>query len=139
MTVHVSAALINRDGRLLAARRTDGEQAGLWELPGGKVEDGEAAADALRREVREELGCDVRSLWLYDTVEYDYPDFHLSMDCFVCTLAEGAEPQACERVHSELRWLSRGELFDVEWLPADVSLMRALTYYWDEAFSDQLL
>ena len=139
MTVHVSAALIGREGRLLAARRASGDQAGLWELPGGKVEDGESPAEALRREIREELGCELRTLWPYDTVEHDYPDFHLTMDCFVCTLPEGADPAPCAGVHSELRWLARDELLDVEWLPADVSLMRTLAFYWDEAFADQLL
>lgn len=139
MNVRVSAALINRDGRLLAARRAAGDQAGLWELPGGKVCEGEKPVEALGREIAEELGCELASAWLYDTVEHDYPDFHLTMDCFVSTLAPGAEPTAREGVHSELRWLGREELFDVEWLPADVSLMRSLAYYWDEAFSDQLL
>ncbi len=139
MNVHVSAALICRDGRLLAARRATGEQEGLWELPGGKVREGERADEALRREVAEELGVKVGAAWLYDTVEHDYPEFHLTMDCFVCRLADGSEPAAHEGVHSELRWLARDELFDVEWLPADVTLMRSLTYYWDEAFADQLL
>lgn len=139
MNVRVSAALIHRDGRLLAARKADGDQTGLWELPGGKIQGGEKPDEALRREVREELGCELGVAWLYDTIEYDYPDFHLTMDCFVCLLAQGAEPRPSEGVHSELRWLERGELFDVEWLPADASLVRSLAYYWDEAFADQLL
>ncbi len=139
MNMHVSAALICRDNRLLAARRADGAQGGGWELPGGKVEAGETPAEALRREIREELGCEVTSLWPYDTVEHDYPDFHLTMDCFVCRLADGAEPTAHEGVHDELRWLARDELLDVAWLPADVALMRSLSFYWDEAFADQLL
>ena len=102
MNVHVSAALINKNGRLLA-------------------------------------GMTPRSMWLYDTVEYDYPDFHLTMECFVCRIDADAEPARNPEVHSELRWLSRDELLDVAWLPADVELARSLTYYWDEAFSDQLL
>lgn len=139
MIVHVAAALIYREGRLLAARRADGGQDGKWELPGGKIEEDEKPVEALRREVREELGCELGPAWLYDTVEHDYPDFHLAMDCFVCQLPAGAEPSPHQDVHSELRWLSRDELFDVEWLPADVTLMRSLSYYWDEAFADQLL
>lgn len=139
MRIHVSAALIHRDGKLLAARRTDTEGEGGWELPGGKVEDGESAEQALRREVSEELGCELGVAWLYDTVEHDYPDFHLTMDCYVCTLPEKAEPRIAEPVHDELRWLGRDELLDVEWLPADVELMRGLIYYWDEAFADQML
>lgn len=138
MNMHVSAALICRDNRLLAARRADGAPGG-WELPGGKVEAEETPAEALRREIREELGCEVTSLWPYDTVEHDYPDFHLTMECFVCRLADGAEPTAHEGVHDELRWLARDELLDVAWLPADVALMRSLSFYWDEAFADQLL
>lgn len=137
--VRVAAALIARDGRLLAARRASGDQAGLWELPGGKLRAGERSDAALRREVREELGCELGVAWLYDTLDYDYPDFHLTMDCFVCRLADGAEPVAHEGAHSELRWLAREELFDVEWLPADVQMMRSVAYYWDEAFADQLL
>ena len=139
MSTHVSAAIIHRDGKILAARRASGPQEGLWELPGGKVEPGEGALVALRREIAEELGCELGPAWLYDTVEHDYPDFHLTMDCFVCTLPEGADPAPCAGVHSELRWLARDELLDVEWLPADVSLMRTLAFYWDEAFADQLL
>lgn len=140
MTVlHVSAAIIRRDNRILAARRAAGAQEGLWELPGGKVEEGETADTALRREVLEELGCELGVAWPYDTVEYDYPDFRLSMDCFVTSLPDGAEPACDPTVHSELRWLSREELLDVDWLPADLGLMRGLSFYWDEAMSDQLL
>lgn len=137
--VRVAAALINRNGRLLAARRAEGAQQGLWELPGGKIEPGEDPVAALRREVREELGCELGSAWLYDRVEYDYPDFHLSMDCYVCTLPADAEPAPHEGVHSELRWAAREELADLAWLPADEGLVRSLAYFWDEAFSDQLL
>lgn len=139
MSVRVGAGIIHRGGKVLAARRAGGPQEGLWELPGGKVEPGEGSADALRREIREELGCKLGVSWLYDTVEHDYPDFHLTMDCYVCALAPGAEPTPAEGVHSELRWLGRDELLDVEWLPADRALMAGLTYYWDEVFSDQML
>ena len=139
MSTHVSAAIIHRDGKILAARRASGPQEGLWELPGGKVEPGEGALVALQREIAEELGCELGPAWLYDTVEHDYPDFHLTMDCYVCTLPEEAEPVCCEDVHSELRWLAREEALDVEWLPADKELMARLTYFWDETFSDQML
>lgn len=139
MSVHVAAAIIHRDGRVLAARRAGREQGGLWELPGGKVEQGETAQAALRREVREELGCELGAAWPYDTVEFDYPSFHLVMDCFVCTLAEGATPAPDPAVHSELRWVARDELEALEWLPADVALAQTLAYYWDETFEDQLL
>ena len=132
MIVHVAAALIYREGRLLAARRADGGQDGKWELPGGKIEEGEKPVEALRREVREELGCELGTAWLYDTVEHDYPDFHLSMDCYVCHLRDGEEPRALE--HSEMRWLSREELGDVDWLPADRDLVAGLAFAWDQVF-----
>lgn len=133
-TTHVAAAIIYRDGRVLAARRADDAEGGGWELPGGKLEQGETSKEALRREIREELGCELQLVWLYDTVEHDYPDFHLSMDCFVCSLAPGSEPTADPAVHDELRWLTQDELMDVEWLPADTALASSLGYFWDEAF-----
>ena len=97
MNVRVSAGIIRNGGRILAARRASGPQEGLWELPGGKIEDGESPLAALQCELREELGCELGVAWPYDTVEYDYPDFHLSMECLVCNLAEGAEPSPAER------------------------------------------
>ena len=139
MTVRVSAGIIRREGRILAARRAAGPQEGLWELPGGKIDDGESPLEALRRELREELGCELGVAWPYDTVEYDYPEFHLSMECLVCNLAEGADPAPAEGVHSELRWLSREELLDVEWLPADRALVEGLAYYWNQVLEDQML
>lgn len=138
-TVRVSAGIVRGEGRILAARRASGPQAGLWELPGGKVEEGESPLEALRREVREELGCELGVAWHYDTVEHDYPDFHLSMEVFACDLARGSEPSPAEGVHSELRWLSRDELADVEWLPADRGLVSGLASYWDQVLEDQML
>lgn len=137
--VRVAAGIIRREGRVLAARRARGAQAGLWELPGGKVEPGETPETTLRREVEEELGCALAAAWPYDTVEYDYPDFHLSMEVFATGLAAGSEPACHEGVHDELRWLARDELLDVEWLPADDELVRALAFFWDEVLEDQQL
>lgn len=138
-TVRVAAGLIRRDGRILAARRAAGEQAGGWELPGGKIEEGEKPEEALRREVGEELGCALGAVWLFDTVNYDYPTFHLQMEVFATTLESGADPVAHEGVHTELRWLDRDDLLDVGWLPADEQLVRALAFYWDEVLADQQL
>lgn len=139
MSVRVTAGIIHRNGRVLAARRAAGPQAGLWELPGGKVEDGETPVEALRRELFEELGCALSSAWPYDTVEYDYPDFHLTMEVFVCTLANGSEPEPTEGVHSELRWVARDEVAGLDWLPADTALAAGLAHYWDEVVEDQML
>lgn len=134
-TLHVAAAIIAHDERILACRRAAGEFAGGWELPGGKVREGESAFEACRREVAEELGVRLGATYLYDTVEYDYPEFHLSMDCFACALAPGERPQALE--HAELRWLGREELGEVEWLPADRGLVRGLPFAWDALFASE--
>lgn len=133
-TVTVAAAFIVDNDRVLACRRSDGAQAGFFELPGGKVEPGEGAEAACRREVAEELGCTLGAMWPLESVEYDYPDFHLSMEVFYASLAPGQEPVAT--VHDELRWLSRDELGSVEWLPADRGLMEAMGLWWNDVLGD---
>lgn len=132
-TIHVVAAIIERNGRVFCAQRGCGALAGGWEFPGGKVEPGETAESALRREVREELGCKLSTMWYLDTVDYDYPDFHLHMDCYVATLADGEEPQSLE--HRDTRWMGRDDLMSVEWLPADRGLVMGLGIAWEEIFS----
>ena len=107
-TVRVAAAVIKSDQGILACRRADAQGDGGWEFPGGKVEEGESAEVACRREVAEELGCRLQLAWPYDVVEADYPDFHLVMECFACTLEPGEEPVATPGVHSELRWAWTG-------------------------------
>lgn len=136
-TKHVAAAIIRGKDGVLAAERADGELDGFWEFPGGKVEQGETSEEALRREISEELGARLQLVWYLDTVEYDYPDFHLSMDCFVCSLAEGSVPHALE--HSALRWLSPNDLLDVRWLPADEGLVRSIGTMWDQLFQAEHL
>lgn len=133
--VHVAGAIIARDGKILAARRASGMDG--WEFPGGKLEEGETSEQALRREIREELDLELSFVWLLDTVEYDYDDFHLSMDCFVCPIASDAEPKRLE--HAEFRWLSLDELLDVDWLPADHDLVRTIGVFWDQIFSPEHL
>lgn len=137
--VHVAAAAIIGEQGLLACRRADVAGEAGWEFPGGNVEEGETSEQAVRREVREELGCELQLAWPYDTVEHDCPDFHLSMDCFACTLAPGQEPHAAPGIHSELRWVGRDALMGVAWLPADQKLAQSLGMNWDAAFGAEFL
>ncbi len=136
-TIHVAAAVIEKDKCLLAAKRSDVEGPAAWEFPGGKVEDGETPEDALRREIDEELGCGLQMILPFDTIECDTCEFHLTMDLFVCTLAPGAEPVA--REHAELRWLSKNDLLSVEWLPADHDAAMRLGLFWDQFFEEEHL
>lgn len=131
-TVHVAAGIIRRDGRadeVLAVQRGYGDMKGLWEFPGGKVERGETAEQACVRELTEELQIRVRDLRDFYTVEYDYDDFHLSMECFFCRIddeGEKTEPQRSDR-QMDLRWVKRASLAELEWMPADVGLVQALS------------
>ncbi|MDM8300119.1 DNA mismatch endonuclease Vsr [Collinsella tanakaei] len=130
-TVHVAAGIIRRGGEsdeVLAVQRGYGDMQGLWEFPGGKVERGETPEDACIRELQEELQVRVTDLRDFYTVEYDYEDFHLSMECFFCridTEAGAAEPQCSDR-QLDIRWISRRTLASVEWMPADKGLVEAL-------------
>ncbi len=136
-TLKVAGAIIYRDGRIMAAHRSGSHGHVGWEFPGGKLESGETAEQALRREVSEELGLRLTNMWLFDTVEHDYPDFHLSMDCFVCPLDEGQEPALTE--HDRVRWLSYDELLDVDWLGADHTVALRLGMFWDQLFAAEHL
>lgn len=119
-TINVVAAVIFKDGKVFATQRGYGEFKDGWEFPGGKVEPGESPEDALRREIREELEVEVSVGDLIDTIEYDYPAFHLSMKCFACTIA-GGSPHLLE--HEAAKWLTSTQLGSVNWLPADVTLI----------------
>ena len=126
-TIRVVASVIcdsmQEKTRIFATARGYGEFKGQWEFPGGKIESGETAQQALIREIREELATKIKVGDLIDTVEYDYPDFHLSMDCFWCEVIEGdlvlLEAQ-------EARWLTKDELGSVKWLPADYGLVEKI-------------
>ena len=122
-TIEVVAAIIREGDRVLATQRGYGEFEGMWEFPGGKIELGEERVEALKREISEELAVEIVVEELVCTVEYDYPNFHLTMHCFFCSIANG-EVELLE--HKSARWLRRDELNEVEWLPADVSVVNSL-------------
>ncbi len=122
-TVEVVAAVIMENGRVFATQRGYGDFKDKWEFPGGKMETGESREDALRREIREELDAELRIEAFLCTVEYDYPSFHLTMHCFLCSVLSG-QPTLIE--HEAARWLSEDELFSVDWLPADIEVVTAL-------------
>ena len=127
-TVKVVAAIIkavNENGEtiIFAAQRGYGDFKGGWEFPGGKIESGETPQEALKREIIEELDTEVSVGELMDTVEYDYPQFHLSMDCFWCQIVRG---NLVLKEHEAARWLTKDELNNVEWLPADITLIEKI-------------
>ncbi len=119
-TVKVVAAIIKDGEKIFATQRGYGEFKDGWEFPGGKIELGETPQEALKREIREELETEIEVGEWIDTVEYDYPDFHLSMDCFLCTIKSG---DLVLKEHEAAKWLSKDTLYSVEWLPADVELI----------------
>lgn len=119
-TIRVAAAVIRKDDKIFATQRGYGDLKGGWEFPGGKIEDGETPQEALKREIEEELDTEILVGELIDTIEYDYPNFHLSMDCFWCEIVEG---KLVLKEHEAARWLDRKTMDDVEWLPADVTLV----------------
>lgn len=129
-TVTVAAAVIcdslEHKTAIFAAARGYGDQKGLWEFPGGKVEPGETAPQALVREIQEELNVRIQVGDFLRRIEYDYPGFHLSMDCYWCQIVSGALTLVEAQ---EARWLSREELYDVPWLPADLELIEEMKGY----------
>ena len=123
-TVKVVAAIIRREGRVFATQRGYGDYKDGWEFPGGKVEENELPQGAIVREIREELNAEIICGDLLVTVEYDYPDFHLSMDCFLAELKEGSHMELLE--HEAAKWLSLKDIDSVDWLPADIEVVKAI-------------
>lgn len=119
-TIEVVAAIIIRDGKIFATQRGYGEWKGWWEFPGGKIEPGECPQEALVREIREELDADIEVGELLETVEWDYPDFHLKMHCFICSLVSESVHL---NEHEAAAWLTRETLRSVKWLPADEGIL----------------
>lgn len=127
-TVRVVAAVIkakNENGEpiIFATQRGYGEFKGGWEFPGGKIEAGETPQEALKREIMEELDTEISVGELIETIEYDYPTFHLSMDCFWCEIVKG---DLVLKEHEAAKWLKKEQLDDVEWLPADVTIIKTI-------------
>jgi len=127
-TVRVVAAVIkaeNEKGQpiIFATQRGYGDLKGGWEFPGGKIEEGETPQEALKREIMEELDTEISVGDLIDTIEYDYPTFHLSMDCFWCQIVKG---DLVLKEHEAAKWLRMDELDSVEWLPADMIIIKSI-------------
>ncbi len=131
-TVRVAAGIIQRDNEVLAVQRGYGEMNGLWEFPGGKIAASETPEEACRRELREELDVRITNLQDFYTLEYDYPDFHLSMNCFLCHLdEEGGAPARNDR-QRDMRWVHKSSLATLEWMPADIELVNMLVRMGEE-------
>lgn len=124
--IKVVAAIMIQNGRVFATQRGYGEFKDGWEFPGGKVEPEETPQEALVREIKEELNTVIEVGELLDTVEYDYPDFHLSMDCFICKIIAGDLEL---KEHEDARWLTTETLDSVDWLPADLDLIQKIKKY----------
>ncbi len=122
-TIRVAAAVIIDNGRIFATQRGYGPWKDFWEFPGGKIEPGETPEEALHREIREELEAGIAVGERLTAVEYDYPEFHLSMECF---LAEVTDGQLILKEHEAARWLGQEELDSVNWLPADREVVERL-------------
>lgn len=122
-TIEVVAAVIKDGGRIFATQRGYGEFKDMWEFPGGKIEAGESREEALKREIREELDTEISIDSFLCTVDYDYPAFHLTMHCFICSVVSG---KLVLKEHESARWLGPGQIGSVDWLPADLQILPLL-------------
>ena len=122
-TIEVVAAIIKIQDKIFITRRSYGEFADMWEFPGGKIELGESREEALIREVKEELELDINNLEYLTTVDYDYPNFHLTMHCFICEICGG---ELVLNAHNDAKWVSLEELSTQKWVPADVEVVEKI-------------
>ena len=125
-TIEVVAAITIKDGQVFATQRGYGEFKGWWEFPGGKIESGECPQEALKREIHEELDAEIEVKELLETVEWDYPNFHLTMHCFICSLLSESLHL---NEHEAATWLTHETLRSVKWLPADEILLDKIAEY----------
>ena len=128
-TIKVAAAIIIHDNQIFVTQRGYGEFKDGWEFPGGKIEEGETSQEALVREIKVELDTEIEVKDFLETVEYDYPEFHLSMDCFFCTIKSG---ELVLKEHEAAKWLTVETLDSVDWLPADQALVQSITKHMEE-------
>ena len=122
-TIEVVAAIIKSDDKILTTRRGYGEFENMWEFPGGKIESGEREEEALIREIKEELELDIKILNYLTTVDYDYPNFHLTMHCYICGICDG---ELRLNVHNDAKWITLEDLDSLEWVPADILVAEKL-------------
>ena len=122
-SIRVVAAIIEKDGHIFATQRGYGNYKDWWEFPGGKIEPGETPEQALVREIKEELDTEISVGEHLITVEYDYPEFHLVMDCYICSVVSG---QLTLLEHEAAKWLSADDMWQVKWLGADYEVIKAI-------------
>ncbi|SHJ10304.1 8-oxo-dGTP diphosphatase [Clostridium cavendishii DSM 21758] len=122
-TIEVVAAILKKDDKIFITRRGYGDFVNMWEFPGGKVESGESREEALVREIKEELELDINGLEFLTTVDYDYPNFHLTMHCFICEISGGT---LSLNAHNDAKWIDFGKLDDQKWVSADILVVDAL-------------
>ena len=125
-TVKVVAAIIIHNKQIFVTQPGYGEFKDGWEFPGGKIEPGETPQEALAREIKEELDIEIEVGDYLETVEYDYPSFHLAMDCFFCTIKSG---KLVLKEHEAAKWLTMENLDSVDWMPADKGLIESIKKY----------
>lgn len=122
-TIEVVAAVIKDEDKIFTTRRSYGEFENMWEFPGGKIEPGETKHEALIREIKEELELDINISDYLTTVDYDYPNFHLKMDCFLCTICGGTLRL---NAHNDAKWTTLDQLDELNWVPADILVVKKI-------------